>query len=426
MNSGTQSVEPHTVLSRIFALTVSVLLAVGLSAVGASPAHAAPLEPEQVTSVPDEIDDLIEYDGLLYFTGYNADDDVALFNFDGATVTEVAGSTVEPGTLVVYDGELYFAGDDGTQEGIYRYDGTVVERLPITVASPFLWLVFDDLLYFTADDGPDRNLYTFDSTEDPAAAHEVANTPPLPSELFVYNNELYLTGFDDPNGLKMYKAGSSTPLSGSPILPFYFTEYDGEIYFTARATISDPSVLYFFTGTNIYQLAGSPMNPRGFLVHDGKLFFLGDDASSTTRLYVRFGDELHVVDGSPEILGGLGEFDGALYFTGGPSSDPYVGVYDGTAFASFSSPPYGSAQWTVYNGTPYFISSQDGFDAQLWRLTEASATSPGGSDGSGPGGELAATGADASLALLAGGGFLLAGVVLVRMRMRMRSRRRRA
>lgn len=406
---------------RAVAVSLTIVLAFGISFFETRQANAADLQPERVTSAPEVDSDLIEFDGLLYFAGLNTASDSALYSFDGTTAVEIPGSAVEPDSFVVYNGALYFTGDDGSQDGIYRYDGTVVERLAINVDSPNLALVFNGLLYFTSFHEGYGELYTFDSAEVPAAAHAVANTPESPQEPFVHDGELYMSGFDSPDGRKVYKAGSTTPMTDTPLMPFYFTEYDNKTYFSAiwpYLGIGHPAGLYFLDGSSFHHFSGVAVdNPYGFLVHDGMLFMLGTVASGTdTGIFFRYDNLLAMIPGSPAAFGSLGSFDGVLYFTEGTPGSSNLASYDGSTFTSYLGSPPSFSSWLVYDGTPYFVSNDRGADKQLWRFAAASGQSGDPGSGSQVGGSLADTGTDGTLLLLTGVGLLLAGLAFVRTR----------
>ena len=122
---------------------------------------------EQITTIRTNgdalISDTVVFGSELYFTAYNGVREY-IYSYDGATVTQhdtiVDGhSPYYPGSLAVYDGQLYFSAEDGSNgRELWRYDGQSAELVwDINPGSndsyPYGMTVIDGRLYFSADDG---------------------------------------------------------------------------------------------------------------------------------------------------------------------------------------------------------------------------------------------------------------------------------
>ena len=133
---------------------------------------------EQITTIRTggdaRISDAVVFGSKLYFT---ANDGVHeyIYSYDGTTVTQydtiVGGHTpYYPGSLVVYDGQLYFSAEDGSNgRELWRYDGQSAEMVwDINSGSddsyPYGMTVIDGRLYFSADDGSNgEELFVYQS-----------------------------------------------------------------------------------------------------------------------------------------------------------------------------------------------------------------------------------------------------------------------
>ena len=112
------------------------------------------------------ISSMIVYNEVLYFAATDGSSGNELWSYDGTSVSQVADlnpgeadGIAVPAQMAVYEGALYFAGNDGSGSGVelYRYDGHDVERAADInsggSSNPKNFAVYDGRLYFQADDG---------------------------------------------------------------------------------------------------------------------------------------------------------------------------------------------------------------------------------------------------------------------------------
>ncbi|MDZ7794849.1 MAG: hypothetical protein U5P10_14510 [Spirochaetia bacterium] len=122
---------------------------------------------EQITTIRSggnaQIGDVTVYGTKLYFTANNGVREY-IYSYDGNTVTrhdDIAGGHTPyyPGSLEVYDGQLYFSADDGSHgRELWRYNGQNAELVwdinPGSGSSyPYGMTAIDGRLYFNADNG---------------------------------------------------------------------------------------------------------------------------------------------------------------------------------------------------------------------------------------------------------------------------------
>lgn len=183
-----------------------------------------------------------EFKGKLYFYANDGTNGNELWVTDGTEsgteifkdINEGSGESA-PKYFTEFDDKLYFVADDGNNgKELWVTDGTVSGTVMLKdinqgseSGSPHKFTVFNDKLYFIADDGTQgRELWVTDGTTS--------------------GTEL----FKDINS----GSGDAFPTTNSPELSYYFTEYNGRLYFPADG------------GTNGIQLWESDGTPEGTVV----------------------------------------------------------------------------------------------------------------------------------------------------------------
>jgi hypothetical protein len=90
----------------------------------------------QIEGSPSYAGNFVEYEGSLFFSGYNSDDTGVLFEFDGTTIAEVEGSLEDPSRPVVLGDSLYVPYPNETPS-IFRFTADpVIEVPPVVDDSP--------------------------------------------------------------------------------------------------------------------------------------------------------------------------------------------------------------------------------------------------------------------------------------------------
>jgi hypothetical protein len=192
---------------------------------------------------------LSEYNGILYFNG-DADptpgEAYTLFSYDPAGVSPAAavtGAPAEPSELVAFDGLAYF----GTDSGIYSFDGvstfTAINTAPAVSVGALT--VFDGALYFSGSDGVDSTTYVYSG----GVTTVVPGGIPTETVRYVeFDGALYFLGFDDSvPAVCFIQSGTASCMHGSPQYAFYFTVFQGKLYFTADVPDEDRGGMYVIT-----------------------------------------------------------------------------------------------------------------------------------------------------------------------------------
>lgn len=302
--------------------------------------------------------ELTIFDDKLYFASSGA---VSAFSTSGEAVESIWTGTSFPSDFTVLDGKLYFIANEpvNNMRAIWQYDGTNTPTiLTGTEGVPSNLVVFKDRLFFAfkENDQDGTELFSYDSSM--VSLEAIINTAPLngsfPTELTVFNGDLYFRATTSAEGYELYKydgiqATLITDLNPGTqsSTPFGFEVFNNKLYFSADGGTSGTE-LYVYDGSSISLVndlyPGSFDSAPSFLVvFDNELYF-----SATSNLY---GTELFSYDGSgtPTIIqdlasddlpsdpNGMIEFDGAIYFS---ATDGINGVelwkHDGTQTVLFA------------------------------------------------------------------------------------------
>lgn len=144
-----------------------------------------------------EVDDLFVWEGDLYFEGNN-DDGRELWKYnpvaDEATqLSSISGGNDDhrPSNFVIHNGFMYYAARDGqdTEDHLWRTDGITVEQLDDFIISVSELAVFDNRIFFRGEEEnvTGNELYSFDPE-----SLSVVQINPL-NKLVVYPNPLQNT-----------------------------------------------------------------------------------------------------------------------------------------------------------------------------------------------------------------------------------------
>jgi ELWxxDGT repeat protein len=287
--------------------------------------------------------DLTSYNGEILFSGYDASGDIGLWVTDGTVAgtheMAVAGALttsqglllagLNPSDLTVYNGYVFFAGDDASGGvGLWETDGTAAGTHELTgivgaatkgqdLGPPGLYpsdlTVFNDQILFSGNDARSQTgLWETDGTA--AGTHEVTGIAGAattgvgldPSDFTVYNGEVLFSGIDSSGLCGLWEtngtaagtheltgiAGEAT--TGLGLCPQNLTNFNGELLFIGRDS-SGQYGLWKTNGTaagthelsNIAgaQTTGVGLDPVDFTVYDGEVLFSGYDSSGKLGLW---------------------------------------------------------------------------------------------------------------------------------------------
>ena len=399
-----------------------------------------------------------EFDGQLFFTANDGITGNELWVSDGTvdgTQLLVDINTTEnqygnypagsnPYNFTEFDGQLFFTANDGiTGNELWVSDGTVDgTQLLVDInttesqygdypagsnASNFT--EFDGQLFFTANDGITGNeLWVSDGTIDGTQLLVDINT--TESQYGDYPASSYASNFTEVDGQLFFTANdgitgnelwvSDGTVDGTQLLvdinttesqygdypassnASNFTEFDGQLFFTANDGITgnelwvsdgtvDGTQLLVDINTTESQYGDYPAgsNPYNFTEFDGQLFFTANDGITGNELWVSDG----TVDGTQLLVdinttesqygdypagsnaSNFTEFDGQLFFTandGITGDELWVsdGTVDGTQLLvdiNTTDSNYGGPYELTVGGDFLFFTADDGFTGtELW------------------------------------------------------------
>lgn len=250
--------------------------------------------------------ELLPFNDGIIFSGDNAWNDYEPWFTDGTVEGTNMIRDLYPGSsnnssypsyFVEFDGKVYFEADVTLGSEVYvtdlTYDGTqMLRNIGQISANPMDFMVFNDRLYFRAEESNvvGVELWSTDGTEAGTTMLIDLNSGSggsSPSNLFVYDNQLYFTAVGVGIGRELWRTDGSA--SGTEL----------------------------FADINEAESEGS--NPRGFIEFDNKLFFVASDSVHGSELWYADADSVHMVKDVGLDIGGLGyaqlhEFDGKLFF----------------------------------------------------------------------------------------------------------------
>jgi len=378
---------------RLLAGASALLLTFGLTAFGATAASAAPgVDIAIVPGSPGNSSDFVEWNGLVYFSGFNGANEV-LYRFDGTTSTQVLGGgdprPSNVGNLAVYDNKVFFVGDGSSGNFVlYSWDGSVFDEVDPGVGDPTPinvsdLAIYNGKLFFSAISAIENVLYSWDGS----VFDEVGPGPgpdPAPinvSDLAVYDNKLYFAGSDGAFFLYSWDGTVIDRLSdnvGDPTEPYDLHVHAGLLFFAGL--IGSDFVLFSWNGIVFTEVTGGgdppPTDVEDFITYDGVLYFSGDDGSD---------DYLYSWDGTnfTLIVGGTGSaptpddpesfviYNNVLYFNGDGGVDDTLHSWDGSIFTRYAAPPFDMEDSIVYNGSLFFDAEDgDGLES-IWSLRTA-------------------------------------------------------
>ena len=247
--------------------------------------------PQALDSYPEE---LTEFNGKIYFTADNSEQEKGLWVSDGTTegtqqLVDLYSRANDPRyryqiDLIQFQDRLYFSTDDGKQgEKLWVSDGTAEGTQvlkDIYNASDFI--EFDDRLFFGADDGSIGNeLWVTDGTPEgtqlvkdinPKINNSYGNTYPESSDPYNFTefaSRLYFTAETEETGRELWVTDGTT--EGTQLVEdLYPGMYD------------DKSFAYPYSSY-----------PRSLTVVGNELFFKADNGKTGTELFKLTADDVN-------------------------------------------------------------------------------------------------------------------------------------
>ncbi|MEO9872794.1 T9SS type A sorting domain-containing protein [Ekhidna sp.] len=289
----------------------------------------------------------------FYFTATEDNIESNIFTSDGTITSKISDISSTPVgeehyELTAFNGGLAYLGYDDEDDGeLYVFYGADVQIFDINTegsSEPEELEVVNDILYFAATDTDGRQIYQFNGTEVSLAFDLVTEGIGQPRDFYAAGDDLYFTAQNATVGRELFKFDGTdvtlvTDLNPSSSTSVYdLFEFNEMVYFVANTPSGRELCKYDGTAVEIIDI--NPGNgssfPFYFTEYDGKLFFSADDGSNGNEFWSYDGTDASIIDIRPGSLGSSpGEFtqlNGVLYFrarTNDTGSELFK--YDGTS-----------------------------------------------------------------------------------------------
>ncbi|MBL0066829.1 MAG: hypothetical protein IPP38_17830 [Bacteroidetes bacterium] len=341
--------------------------------------------------------------------------------FDVVAQTRVTNINPGPGSstpqyMTLFQGELYFSADDGTNGAeLWSFNGTTSTlkadiRSGALGSNPAFLKVYNNKLYFQADDGTfGTELFVYDGISATRVSDINAGTGNSnPQSLYVYGSKLYFNATTPATGAELWSYdGVSVSLAADIITgatgsaPSNFCTYGSDLFFSASAATNGVE-LWRYNGVTASQVSdinpgSNSSSPQYLTVYNGNLFFSADNGTVGNELFKYNGASVSlltdVIPGSASgnpinlILSG-----GFLYFraddgingqeiwaSNGNFSSMLSDVNNGSGGSAVSSPAM-----VTYNGGLYFAANVPSLGTEIWSWVQPN-VSPIGDIIAGPG-----------------------------------------
>jgi len=353
------------------------------------------ITPILVKSFSDQVSQLINVNGVLFFEGYDDIYGHELWKSDGtekgtALVKDVfQGDNYDNlGNFFAFDRTLYFTADDGTKRfgrEFWKSDGTAEGTAMVKDTQPGgqyipnqLWHKsnmgqLNSILFFTSH----TDLWKSDGTEQGTILVKkghggdngiIKKVVSIKNALYFHNTyELWRSDGTEAGTIELYKWGKRIPGNITELTTFHgklILAADGELW------LSDGTV----TGTKLLKdirLGPENSDPQSLTVVGQTLYFAANDGVHGNELWKSDGTEAGTVlvkDIIPgfegKTIANTADVNGILYFSFGPSNrfdggETYLYKSDGTESGTVAVRKFGPStvlsEFTVVNENLFFV-----------------------------------------------------------------------
>jgi ELWxxDGT repeat protein len=314
--------------------------------------------------------DFIVFDNFTFFIAYDSGGNSwVLWKSDGTTLGTTlverfdSNGGIVPGSLVVLNGGLYFAGGDETQgRGIWKTDGTTEGTVLVNSLSGGIgtFVVFrDELFFFRGTEDGQVGLWRSDGTD---SGTQVVKALPIPSDgespyaLTASGQNVYFFLFDDGPKYRLWKS-DGTDAGTIPVREFAADTYEISLgqfpYFGPDQPLD--------VGGNLFFAANDGVHGRAVWSTDGTV--PGTSMRSD-------GVALPTNEG-PVLVGSVR--NSVLFFTSDEGGPAHLWKTSGSTAAAalkdFIAAPIFSFETTIVEagGAVYFWAEDQEHGVELWR-----------------------------------------------------------
>lgn len=291
--------------------------------------------------------------GYIWFSAVDNDFYTGLWRTDGTSagttlVKQIISGNIDMSSLTAFDGKVWFV----CNNGLWSSDGTEIGTQliqsfqSITYGRPNELVVFDNELYFAADNGSQgKELCKINSQGDLGVLDVIPGADGvIPRQMVVYNDKIYFVGYDSVHSDELWMsdgtiAGTEMVTEINPNGNSYINFpqaayeplfiYNDELWFSAWDDAHGRELWHSdgtAAGTERYTDltdANAGSTPSKFVIHDNKLFFSANYQSEGRQLhsYDATNDELNTYwqDGDNDLAcctGKMFSTAGELYMPG--------------------------------------------------------------------------------------------------------------
>ncbi|MGL4462241.1 MAG: ELWxxDGT repeat protein, partial [Planctomycetia bacterium] len=373
-------------------------------------AMVAYIDPTTSGPLPTNPTELVNVGAVVYFERFPGGEE--LFRSDGTTPGTARLGDIRPSAnssypnAIVRVGDVVFFAANGGPFGteLWRSDGTATGTFlvrdvnPAGGSYPFPLSVVGGLLYFSADDGATgRELWKTDGTA--AGTMRVVDAAPGPAsanpgDLVGAGGMVYFTTTPTTSSRELWRvdaaSGAVRLLDGS-FLAGDLEEFNGRLLFRALSGAVGGQ-LWTTDGTvggtvPVTDGSNGMYNPFELTNVGGLLYFRSLDATAGQELWRSDGTALGTVRVSDSVPGLEGSYPadltnvaGVLYFRaflGGQDAGYFrIAAPDQPAVSFGTFPkfrnPFGTANFTLYAGSVYFLADDGLLGQELWRVDPGS------------------------------------------------------
>ena len=255
----------------------------------------------------------IVFNGKLYFQGNDGTSGAELYNYNGATISLFAdlkpgsGSSV-PSDFQVIGTKLYFKAQEATSTNnkIYKTDGTAAPAvIDNSYNIGFGIAKLGANLILSATPSTSYQLYSSDGSSFTLIKTINSTATSSPLNFYSDGSKVYFSANDGTNGAELWSTDGTTAgtamikdinLGTTNSSPTNFISYNSKIYFSANDGVNGTE-LWVTDGTGAgtsllkdINAGSGNSNPSDFYVYSGKLYFTAND--------IIHGNELWVTDGT--------------------------------------------------------------------------------------------------------------------------------
>ncbi|MFC0780034.1 ELWxxDGT repeat protein [Flavobacterium sp. HJSW_4] len=252
---------------------------------------------------------LVNINNTLYFIAYDALHGNELWKSDGTEAGTILVKDINPNEkgdyngpsgLLEFKGKLYFTADngvngyelwtsDGTEAGTYM----VKDINPNGNGSPTSLFVFNDNLYFTANDGTNFKLWKSDGTEAGTKMLKNISINPSPTNenpFFIVNNTFFFFANDGSKGYELWKSDGSE--SGTVMVKDILSGYNSSAYSLNGCVLNDNIIFEANDGINGNEIWKSDGTEAGtFIIKD--INGTRDSSINYNTKYIAFNNEVY-------------------------------------------------------------------------------------------------------------------------------------